>query len=289
MNIRIIAGNRILLNTFRGCRLKSFRFTHSLKPCGTAIATRVPFFQCCSRHFSSTLLRSANEASSSWVGPKLVIPARLLIFHAGTPAVVLVGLSRLVTLLFAAYSVIFVVPATLYNPDASYLWLLIPAIVIGGTLPLLLTSYATAPFTSMIHLNLPSHARISREALIKFIKTASFTTTVDITTMRFIGSGYLRREKIGNLEPLVPTTMRLANLGIVGSGAKMLESRAGGVKGRTLRGEPLVEQRPWWRMKPTTKFWVGTNRLSKPQLVYWPEIIGRIMAATEARKGKANR
>ena len=122
----------------------------------------------------------------------------------------------------------------------------------------------------------------------KFIKAAPFTTELDLTTLGVFGRARVRRVKIGDLEPLVPRTWHLANLGVVKEGSRMLESRASRAGGRAVVREPLMEKRPWWRIQPTDRFFIGTNTLSKPQQVYWPEVANRIAAATNARMAKTS-
>ncbi|KAF1982498.1 hypothetical protein K402DRAFT_407518 [Aulographum hederae CBS 113979] len=86
------------------------------------------------------------------------------------------------------------------------------AIVIAlGTLPMVLVGTLTAPYVASIHVFPPELARRSKEALMKWVKSISSSTPMEITTIRVIGFQKRNTVDISNLKPLKTKFLRIAN------------------------------------------------------------------------------
>ncbi|KAF9888781.1 hypothetical protein FE257_008357 [Aspergillus nanangensis] len=109
-------------------------------------------------------------------------PERILIYSSGAGKTVFLGAMRLTTVFIFGFACVLVAPGF---DSATYSEAIVPAIIIGGALPMLFVAYTAAPFVNFVHLALPVYARRSREQAIEYAKNLPPTATLYLNTMRF--------------------------------------------------------------------------------------------------------
>lgn len=142
----------------------------------------------------------------------LVYPERLLIYDASALATATVAFSKLAIIFIFGTTCVYVAPK-LYADPSQPNWIAWLAIAIAGGV-LVGHSMATAPYVAQIHIRIPPPARMSKEALMKFLKTGAVQKlAVDFTTVRLNGLQKTTSATLGQLQPLRPRLLRIANIG----------------------------------------------------------------------------
>ncbi|KAG5287763.1 hypothetical protein I7I50_12051 [Histoplasma capsulatum G186AR] len=172
---------------------------------------------------------------------------KVLIYHAGTGKIAFIGMMRITTLLIFGVSSLVVAPAFYYSSD--FPWYITPAIVIGGSIPMLFVLYTTAPFVNLIYLKLPHAARQTRQRTQFYLKDVPQNATLDIETMKL--NFYFRS-----------TQVALSDL-VLGRSA--------------FRPVNLISTKPgpqsWWKGNNIYFYAPVKTRLSsKPTSKYFPEV-----------------
>jgi len=139
-----------------------------------------------------------------------VYPARLLIYNAGTLKNATVGFLKIGTILFFAFSCIYIAPSVYMNPEAPP-WST-PAVMICGAIPLIFTVITSSPYVGSIHIRIPAYARTSREVLMRWVERMPKDTALDFSTIRLIGLQQTNGLMFGELRALKPSPTRVANL-----------------------------------------------------------------------------
>ncbi|PGH34930.1 hypothetical protein GX50_02281 [[Emmonsia] crescens] len=171
----------------------------------------------------------------------------VLIYHAGTGKIAFIGMMRITTLLIFSVSCLVVGPAFYYSGD--FPWYITPAIVIGGSIPMLFVLYTTAPFVNLIYLTLPYAARQTRQRTQFYLKDVPRNAILNIETMQL--NFYFRKTQVA-LSDLTTgrSTFRPVNL---------------------INTNPTPQ--PWWKGNNIYFYAPAKTRLSsKPTSKYFPEV-----------------
>ncbi|KAJ5610541.1 hypothetical protein N7510_007260 [Penicillium lagena] len=185
-------------------------------------------------------------------------PERLLVYYGGTGRAMFLGVLRVTTILLFGAACLIVAPAC---HESGYPWYTTPAVIAGGTLPMLFVAYTSAPYVNFIHLALPAFARKTRETAFHYAKDLPPTAILYINTMRFNTIPRQTSVRIGDLipdhDPIRPVAFR--NL--------------------------CPAPRPWWAGRSPTQFFAAEksqpgrqSSVFYPEL--WPHIHRRIMSNT---------
>lgn len=123
---------------------------------------------------------------------------------------------------------------------------------------MLIVMYTTAPFVAYVHLRIPSFARRSKEALLRWASRIPGDTELDLTTMRAYGKLRVSRLLVKDLRHTSSWTS-IANFS------------------RVLPASPDVStKRRWWMLKPMRGFYVGSERRTVRESSIWQEVMTRI-------------
>ncbi|OAX82383.1 hypothetical protein ACJ72_03269 [Emergomyces africanus] len=171
----------------------------------------------------------------------------VLIYHAGTGKIAFIGMMRITTLLIFSVSCLVVAPAFYYSGD--FPWYIAPAIVIGGSLPMLFVLYTTAPFVNLIYLTLPHAARQTRQRTQFYIKDVPRNAILNIETMKL--NFYFRKTQVA-LSDLMPGRSAFRPMNFINT-------------------NPTPQ--PWWKGNNAYFYAPVKTRLSsKPTSKYFPEV-----------------
>ncbi|ODM23784.1 hypothetical protein SI65_01373 [Aspergillus cristatus] len=173
-------------------------------------------------------------------------PERILIYHGGTGRTIFLGMLRVTTIFLFGASCLLVAPA--FAAD-GYPWYIAPAVVAGGTIPMLFVAYTSAPFVNFVHLALPVFARRSREQALQYAKNLPPTATLYINTMKFTTVPRHTEVRVGDLVAdkalLRPVSFRNQN------------------------PAPL----PWWQGRTLKQFWaMEKSKPGKQSTTFYPEL-----------------
>ncbi|KAL1974343.1 hypothetical protein VTN31DRAFT_4547 [Thermomyces dupontii] len=173
-------------------------------------------------------------------------PEKILIYHGGTGKTVFLGMLRLTTIFIFGVSTVVVAPSFFADEFPSWL---APAIVVGGTLPMLFVAYTAAPFVTNIYLYLPVFARKSREEALKYARDLPPSATLHIGTLKATTIPRISEVQLSNLVPsksfLRPVSFRNT------SPAKL----------------------PWWRGGTLTEFYTTEkSKTAKGTPQFYPEV-----------------
>lgn len=142
--------------------------------------------------------------------PSKTYPSSLLIYHAGTLQTATIGMIRISTIMFFAAGCLIGAPAIYFDP-ASPNWR-VPLIIAGSAVPMAVTVALTAPFVASVSVLLPSSARGSRAALMKFADKPARDTVLELTTMRFMPFPKRTAVRLDELRRIPEKGLRMANL-----------------------------------------------------------------------------
>ncbi|OAQ58323.1 4-coumarate-CoA ligase 2 [Pochonia chlamydosporia 170] len=151
----------------------------------------------------------AASAAASQNAKNYEIPARLIIYHAGTPRITFLALLKLTTLILAAFFTLLVLPSYIKaeKPLSDT-----AALTLCGIIPMLFIAYTTAPFVTHMYIHLPDAARTSPAVLRRFVAAMPAGTQLTLTTMSFIAKPRYSSMRAGDLRPATRgTRMGLVN------------------------------------------------------------------------------
>lgn len=193
---------------------------------------------------------------------QVVYPERLLVYHAGTGRTVFVASTRLLGIFIFIFASLWIAPSYFFSPFEPT-WMA-PVVVFGGAVPLLVSAFTTAPLVTYAHLTLPHWARTSAARLHRFAESLPSSSTIDLTTLRWIW----------------PRVTRLR--------ASELFIHKGEIIGAmTLRRQVptvVLDQRRWWMWRPLSKFYVaGKSNGQVAEEGLWPSILSCVSRGWEQR------
>ena len=116
-----------------------------------------------------------------------------------------------------------------------------------GAVPMTFILYTYAPFVSYVHLQLPRHARQSRDLAMRWAQKIGQDTEVDLTTIRSLG-----RSRVTRL-PFSALRRSTGRLGVVNLRAVNEPHKA----------------RAWWMGKPLREFYVGIEKSRRWEYRIW--------------------
>ncbi|KAL8859672.1 MAG: hypothetical protein Q9178_003786 [Gyalolechia marmorata] len=143
-----------------------------------------------------------------------------------------------------------------YNPNLREAVALIAellVVIICGAIPMLVVTYATAPFVTYIHLKLPFYARRSKEDLMKFVNKVPMSTEIDLTTIGQFGWPHVYRMPLAELKK-AKYALSAANLE------------------RVLPSSALKPNRSWWKSSLPTKFYVRNEPVGRRGPSAWQKV-----------------
>ncbi|UPX13424.1 uncharacterized protein EKO05_0003932 [Ascochyta rabiei] len=244
---------------------------------------RIAQFICrsCQRKFStSPALRAAAKNTER----DRMYKSRLLIYDAGDTRTTWVSFWKAMALLQFGTTLVFAVPPLWNNenqPDPNLRKA--QAILVGvlGTIPTLTMAYVTAPFAHQVFLQIPEHARRSRQNLMNFARSlnnpASTSTTantkLEFVTLRIFPFRKNTTAFLHELRALPPMKFRLANLEIPKTDEWAKRQREKGLWMRML--EVIAEPRYKFFVKEGKMF---TAKTGVPGV--WEEVAMRIKSQT---------
>jgi hypothetical protein len=118
--------------------------------------------------------------------------------------------------------------------------------------------YTTAPFVAYVHLRIPSFARRSKEALLRWASRIPGDTELDLTTMRAYGKLRVSRLLVKDLRHTSSWTS-IANF------SRVLPASL-----------DVSTKRRWWMLKPMRSFYVGSERQTVREISVWQEVMTKI-------------
>ena len=139
-----------------------------------------------------------------------VYPENLNVFNSGTPPTLVLGFTRIVTIVFFGYGFLWAAPSIVFNPEAPTFWA--PVVALGSAIPLLATGLLFSNYVHHINLLLPPAARRSKDALLRFVSDVPPSTTIQIKSMMFRPWPHTKEVPFGNLRRLPSSWARLSNL-----------------------------------------------------------------------------
>ncbi|CAD0091492.1 unnamed protein product [Aureobasidium vineae] len=137
-------------------------------------------------------------------------PRRLLIYRAPTVELATIGTIKLTGLGVFIMACLVIAP-NVYADDQSPLWLT-PAVIAASATLLPLFHTLTRPTIANVFLDVPAHARRSKEALVSFAKSLPNDTTMDIQTLGFLPWPRTKTLRVGEMRIRPEGLGRLANL-----------------------------------------------------------------------------
>jgi hypothetical protein len=108
----------------------------------------------------------------------------LNVYQAGQIRTVLVGMTRVVTIVIFGLGIFIVAPRMYFDPDTSMWW--VPGVVVGSAIPLVVLALLSAPYVSTIRVLLPSYAKKNHDALMRFAENVPDDTRVMLQSMRWL-------------------------------------------------------------------------------------------------------
>lgn len=193
-------------------------------------------------------------------------PERLLVYHAGTLKVVVIGCLKINTIFLFSFSCLVLAPSYYLSPDWSN-WTLLPgklalagdiidlvvtktaSVIFGGAIPMIFVTYTTAPFVSYVHIKLPAFARRSQDQLMQWVKNLPRNTEIDMTTLRFSGRPRVSRMPLSDLKE-TKARLGVANLARVSNSS-------------------INSKRPWWKGKEPDLFYVAHDSTKGRKSAVW--------------------
>ncbi|EEH46968.2 uncharacterized protein PADG_03066 [Paracoccidioides brasiliensis Pb18] len=203
-----------------------------------------------SRQILREPVRTAPSKSSKHEGIKL---EKVLIYHAGSGKIAFIGVMRITTILIFSVSCLVVAPAFYYSEDLP--WYIVPAIVVGGSIPMLFVLYTTAPFVNFIYLSIPRAAQRTRQRAQSYLKDVPRNAVLNIETMKF--NFYFRKTQVVLSDLILGRSMfRPVNL---------------------INTNPMPQ--PWWKGNNVFFYAPAKTRFSaKPTSKYFPEVWEEVFA-----------
>lgn len=108
----------------------------------------------------------------------------LNVYQGSVIRTVSVGMMRIVTIVVFGLGVTMVAPRMFFDPDQSTWW--VPVVLVGSTVPFVLTALLSAPYVSTIRVLVPPSAKKSTEALRRFAEHVPPDTKVSLQSMRWL-------------------------------------------------------------------------------------------------------
>ncbi|KAH8594657.1 hypothetical protein B0O99DRAFT_573203 [Bisporella sp. PMI_857] len=190
---------------------------------------------------------------ASYEGRTFYFPPRLIIYHAGVGRSTFVGALKVTTIIVFFVFALVVAPSHWYSEDQPK-WVA-AGVLLSGLVPLSFVAYITSPFVTHIHIRLPTAARLSRDALSRWVSALPKDATIDFTTLSFIGKPRVSRVLI---EDLYPVKQRF------------------GLVNYARDTKYLNAKRPWWAGKAMGQFGVHGGEGSKATPTVWSDIAIKI-------------
>ncbi len=137
-------------------------------------------------------------------------PENLNIYDSGILPAISIGFMRIVTMVFAAYGVLWAAPSVIFSGAAP--WYTAPIYAILPAIPMVVTGVFFGGFVSHINVWLPRNARRSKADLIRFAGHPPPNTLIQIKSMWFRPWPHTREVQFQDLKRLPRTWSRLTNL-----------------------------------------------------------------------------
>lgn len=177
-------------------------------------------------------------ATSGYAPPTAAVyPEHLVVYHAGRGRTVFIGCMKINAIFLCSFSCFALAPSFYYSPEWPN-WT-IPAVIIGGAIPMIFVTYTSMPFVSYVRIKLPAFARRSKDQLIQWVQNVPSTTEIDLMTMWFSGRPRVSHMLVSDLRE-TKARLGIANL------ARVSSSTANA-------------SRPWWMGKEPHIFYVADN------------------------------
>lgn len=156
-------------------------------------------------------------------------------------------------------------PNVYANPESP--WWMVPAVIVAGSIPMVMISLMTAPFVAGVFIRVPESARISKDALVAFARKLPQDTRLDVQKMGFLPLPRTRVVKVSELRPLPPSLKYLANFEHVPAANAGVHTTGWQNYARGL----LRYIRGFLWMRPTPSHWEKT-----PAPEVWPQIVEHV-------------
>ncbi|CAG9988380.1 unnamed protein product [Clonostachys byssicola] len=175
------------------------------------------------------------------------LPARVLIFHAGTARTTFIALLKVTSLFIGAFFCGIVVPT--YIKSEKPVWDT-AQVLLCGIVPPIFVAFTTASFVTHVHVNLPSQARASKTVLERFIRSEMPPSTkVTLTTMSFIAKPRQSTMAAGDL---LPAKRRFGLINYIRRPDSAAQENA---------------NRKWYMWRAVDKFYIQEGRPGQPRKV----------------------
>ncbi|CAG5179454.1 uncharacterized protein ALTATR162_LOCUS9279 [Alternaria atra] len=255
---------------------------------------RINGFICrsCQRKFttSPTLqwFGKSSKSAAKTVEKERKYKSRLLIYDAGDARTTWISFWKAMALLQFGTTLVFGVPPLWNNanqPDERVRKMQAITVGILGTIPTLTLAYLTAPFVHQVFLQIPEHARRSRQDLIRFATSLrtnpnqTANTKLEFVTLRIFPFRKHTTAFLHELRALPAKRFRLANIELPKSDAWAKRQREKGVLRRVVE---VVSE-------PRFKFYVKEGRLYTMKTGVpgvWEEVARRIQEQTAEEEKK---
>ncbi|KAF1914083.1 hypothetical protein BDU57DRAFT_521259 [Ampelomyces quisqualis] len=253
------------------------------------VQTRISQLICrtCRQKFStSPSRRLAGGASREQTAKSRMYSSRLLIYEAGDARLTWITFWKAVALLQCGTTLVFAVPPLWKNeiqPDPNLRKAQALLVGVLGTIPTLTLAYLTAPFVYQVFLQIPEHARRSRQDLMRFVTllnakpAATADTKLEFVTLRIFPFRKNTSNFLHELRALPPKKMRLANIEFPKSEEWAKRQREKGIFRRIL--EVISEPRYKFYVKEGRTYTIKTG---VPGV--WEEVAKRIQIQTDAER-----
>lgn len=124
---------------------------------------------------------------------------------------------------------------------------------------MLFVGRVSAPYVAYVHAKAPQSARMSKDALMRWAKTAPGNTELDLTTMRAYGLLRVSRLRLEDLQHVKAGWFNVANL----------ERKPGSLCNKL--------PRRWWKPKPVHRFYIGPEQSKKRGTTVSQLLLGRLV------------
>ncbi|CAH0014994.1 unnamed protein product [Clonostachys rhizophaga] len=183
-----------------------------------------------------------------WLTLKHVaLPARVLIFHAGTARTTFIALLKVTSLFIGAFFCGIVVPTYIKSEKPAWDT---AQVLLCGIVPPIFVAFTTASFVTHVHVNLPSQARASKAVLERFIRSEMPPSTkVTLTTMSFIAKPRQSTMAAGDL---LPAKRRFGLINYIRRPDSAAQENA---------------NRKWYMWRAVDKFYIQEGRPGQPRKV----------------------
>ncbi|KAK2792350.1 hypothetical protein FQN51_001690 [Onygenales sp. PD_10] len=262
--------------------MRSVLFRLPLRQCPRAQWTRGDLASRLCIQFNSTLKGSAQNSSlkatvnparqilrpprSTQIKPEtepkkaITKPQQVIIYHAGTGRIAFIGTMRITTILIFAVSCAVVAPAFYFSEDTP--WFTAPAIVVGGSIPMLFVLFTSAPFVNHVYLAIPTIAQQTRQRTQAYLKNVPRNATLNIETMKL--NFYPRRTEV-SLEDLIPARSKVRPVSFM---------------------HTKPQPQPWWKGKSPIYFYAPekSKHGARATLRYFPEVWEGVFAKIKANR-----